>query len=146
MIPARASVITLGARDFHALRRFYVGLGWGLAVDLEGFAALETRGAVLALFPLDELAADGGTSAAAPTSGMRGFTIAINVDRRDEVDETIVAVRTAGGRISKEPVDAEWGGRSAYFADPEENYWEVAWVPPDSHMSAAIRRAQGAAS
>ena len=59
------------------------------------------------------------------------------------MDETIAAVREAGGRVTKEPVDAEWGGRSAYFADPEDNFWEVAWVPPESKMAAAIRQALG---
>ena len=141
MIPARVSVVTLGARDLGALRDFYAGLGWTLAVDFDDFAAFETRGAVLALFPLGELAADGGVEAAAPERGLRGFTIAINVDRREAVDETIAEVRHAGGRVSKEPVDAEWGGRSAYFADPEDNYWEVAWVPPQSRMAAALARA-----
>lgn len=76
-----------------------------------------------------------------PTEGVRGFTLAINVDRRELVDETIQAARDAGGRVVKEPVDAEWGGRSAYFTDPEENLWEVAWVPPDSKMAGLIGRA-----
>ena len=58
MIPARATVITLGARDLDRLRRFYRGLGWNVAIDLEGFAALETEGAVVALFPLEDLAGD----------------------------------------------------------------------------------------
>jgi uncharacterized glyoxalase superfamily protein PhnB len=57
------------------------------------------------------------------------------------VDQAIETARSAGARISKEPVDAEWGGRTAYFIDPEGNYWEVAWVPPDSNMAQAIRRA-----
>lgn len=143
MIPARATVITLGARSLDTLRDFYRGLGWPLAVDLEGFAAFETRGAVLALFPLHELAADGNASPAAPEHGLRGFSIAINVDEPDKVDETIAAARDAGARITKEPVQAEWGGRSAYFADPEDNFWEVAWVPPESRMAAAIERAAG---
>jgi predicted enzyme related to lactoylglutathione lyase len=41
-------------------------------------------------------------------------------------------VRAAGGSIVKEPIDAVWGGRSAYFADPEGNLWEVAWMPGSS--------------
>lgn len=144
MIPARASVVTLGARDLDRLRDFYRGLGWALAVDLPGFAAFELRGAVLALFPLEELAAEAGAPAAAPSEGL-GFTVAINVEAREQVDETVEAVRRAGARIAREPVDAEWGGRSAYFADPEDNHWEVAWVPPDSSMAAAVRRASGGA-
>jgi catechol 2,3-dioxygenase-like lactoylglutathione lyase family enzyme len=142
VVPARLNVVTLGARDLPRLSEFYRGLGWSLAVDLDGFAAFQTRGAVLTLFPLDDLAADGHVPAAAPEEGMR-FTVAINVDRREQVDETLEAVREAGGRVTKEPVDAEWGGRSAYFADPEDNFWEIAWVPPDSLMAAAIARACG---
>jgi len=143
VIPARATVITLGARDLKALRDFYSGLGWKLAVDLEGFAAVQMRGAVLALFPLEDLAADANAKSAAPERGLRGFTIAINVDRPEQVDETIAAVRAAGGRVTKEPETAEWGGRSGYFTDPEDNFWEVAWVPPESKMAAAIRVAGG---
>ena len=124
------------------LRAFYGGLGWPLAVDLENFAAFETEGAVLALFPLADLAADGNVSPAAPAEGLRGFTLAMNVDEPAQVDETIEAVRRAGGRVTKEPLEAEWGGRSAYFGDPEENFWEVAWVPPESRMAEAIRRAR----
>lgn len=141
MIPARASVITLGVRELDSLRDFYHALGWTLAIDLEDFAAFETRGAVLTLYSLDELANDARVSAVAPEPGLRGVTIAINVDQREEVDATIAAVKEAGGRVTKEPVDAEWGGRSAYFADPEDNFWEVAWVPPDSLMAGLLERA-----
>ena len=45
------------------------------------------------------------------------------------VDEAMAAVRAAGGTVLAEPTDREWGGRSAYFADPEGNVWEVAWAP-----------------
>ena len=141
MIPPRISVVTLGARDLAVLRGFYGGLGWRLVVDLEDFAAFEMRGAVLALYPLDMLAADAAVPAAASAEGMRGFALAINVDRLEEVDRTIEEVRRAGGTVTKEPVQAEWGGCSAYFADPEGNFWEVAWVPPESRMAAAIERA-----
>ena len=143
MIPTRVSVVTLGVRDLARMRDFYGGLGWTPAVDLEGFAAFETRGAVLALFPLDDLAADGNVSSTAPEDGLRGFTLAIDVERPDQVDGTIAEVRSRGGRVTKEPVDADWGGRSAYFADPEDNFWEVAWVPPGGGMSQAIARATG---
>lgn len=65
-------------------------------------------------------------------------------DSRDEVDSLAQLVRQSGGRVTKEPVDAEFfEGRSAYFADPEDNYWEIAWVPPDNAIVAAVRRAAG---
>lgn len=64
------------------------------------------------------------------------------VDGSNEVDALTEVVRRAGGRVTKEPVDAEFfTGRSAYVADPEGNYWEVAWAPPDNAIAAAARRA-----
>ncbi len=143
MIPARADVITLGARDVRRLAGFYRGLGWDAVGEVDDFVAFGLRGAVLSLFPLDKLAADGNAHAAAPERGMRGFTIAITLETPEAVDETIEAVRRSGGRVTKEPVDTDFGGRSAYFADPEDNYWEVVWVPLDSAMVQAIRRAHG---
>ena len=43
--------------------------------------------------------------------------------------------------------DAEFfEGRDAYFADPEGNYWEVAWAAEDNPVTAAARRAAGIAT
>jgi catechol 2,3-dioxygenase-like lactoylglutathione lyase family enzyme len=143
-IPARLNVVTLGARDFSRLRDFYRGFGWEMVVDLDNFAAFQMQGAVLTLFPLDELAADAHATAAAPEHGMRGFSMAIVVHEPSEVDAAIAAARAAGARIAKEPVEAkEFEGRSSYFADPENNFWEVVCVDSDSRMAQAVRRATG---
>jgi catechol 2,3-dioxygenase-like lactoylglutathione lyase family enzyme len=140
--PARLTVVTLGVRDLPRLREFYVGLGWKPAVDIEGdFAAFELRGAVLALYPLDELAADADMDANAPERGLRGFSLAINVDQIEQVDKVIEAARATGARIAREPHTAEWGGRSGYFLDPEDNAWEVAWVPQENVMAGLLRAA-----
>jgi catechol 2,3-dioxygenase-like lactoylglutathione lyase family enzyme len=143
VIPARLTSITLGARDLGSLRDFYKRLGWETAVELDNFATFQLRGAVLALFPLDELAKDANTAPADCGEGLRGFTLAMNVERWEDVHETIAAAREAGARIAKEPVDADWGGRSGYFTDPEGNFWEVVWLPPDSKVGAAIAAATG---
>jgi predicted lactoylglutathione lyase len=140
-VPANASYITLGVRDFSAMREFYRRLGWPLAFAEEDFVAFQLRGAVLALFPVDKLAADGNTAPAATQPGLR-FAIGVLVDRPEQVDQAIQVVRQAGGQITKEPIDAEFfEGRSAYFADPEGNYWEVAWAPPTNQIVAASRNA-----
>ena len=141
-VPARITVITLGARDLPALRGFYSGLGWELAIEGDDFCAFSTRGAVLTLFPRESLAEDAHLPAAAPDEGV-GMSIAINVNEREEVDAAIEGLRAAGARIVKEPEDAFWGGRSAYWADPEGNVWEVAYVPADNAMAIAIRAASG---
>jgi predicted enzyme related to lactoylglutathione lyase len=105
----------------------------------------ELRGAVLALFPIEKLAADGGAEADPPRGGVR-FSIGVMAGSPDDVDALIDRVRAAGGRVTKEPVDAEFfEGRSAYFADPEGNYWEVAWAPADNPVAAAANRAAGLA-
>jgi len=126
------------------MRDFYSALGWRIAAEAEDFCGFELRGAVLALFPWEKLAADGNAEPASPQAGMRGFTLAITVDSPEQVDETIAEVEKAGGRVSKAPTAAaEFEGRHAYFADPEENYWEVAYSAGDGPMMQAIRRATG---
>ena len=132
MIPARISIVTLGVRDLASMRAFYGGLGWEEGISTEGFAAFKTGGAVLALFPLDELARDANAAIPPGEGGFRGVTLALNVEEKGRVDEVVGTVRAAGGRIVKEPIDADWGGRSAYFSDPEGNLPEVAWMPGSS--------------
>jgi hypothetical protein len=133
MIPARITVATLGALDMPKLRAFYRGLGWrekdGSSDD---FASFYLSGSILALFPYQHLADDAHVAAPAPAAAFRGFTLAINVEQRGAVDATIEALRTLGATITKEPADEVWGGRSAYFADPEGNLWEVVWAPGTS--------------
>ena len=84
-------------------------------------------GPLLALFGVDDLGRD---AHAVPERGRGGIrsSIIITVDRSQDVDELTERARVAGARITKDPVAAEFfEGRDAYFADPEGNYWEVAW-------------------
>ncbi|HZR08716.1 MAG TPA: VOC family protein [Myxococcales bacterium] len=141
--PPLANIITLGVRSFEAQRDFYRRLGWRQAFDSDDFAVFELRGALLALFPIDKLAAD---SHAQPEPGRGGirFSIIISVDKPEDVDDLAARVRQAGGRLTKEPVDSEFFvGRHAYFADPENNFWEIACAPADNPVVVASRRAAG---
>ena len=130
MIPARITVATLGAYDMPSMRAFYRGLGWPeKAESTDDFATFYTGGCILALFPFKHLAADAKLPPSDIGTRFRGVTLAINVETRELVDSTIDALRAADARITKEPEDAFWGGRSSYFADPEGNAWEVVWAP-----------------
>src|SRR5437764_14700485 len=143
--PPLANTITLGVKDFNAQRDFYRRLGWAQAFDSDDFAVFELRGALLALFPVDKLAAD---SRAQPEPGRGGirFSIIITVDKPEEVDALAERARQAGARLTKAPTDAEFfEGRDAYFADPEGNYWEIAWAASDNPVTAAARRPAGIA-
>ena len=50
-------------------------------------------------------------------------------DRSELMADVVKAAREAGATVLAEPVDRDWGGCSAYFADPEGNTWEIAWLP-----------------
>lgn len=133
MVIQRISLITLGAYDLPALRAFYKKLGWEeTESSSDSYAAFKTAGVILSLFPIAELAKDAGielTEATQSTNFFRGVTFAINVDLPEEVEATIEEIKKAGGNILREPSEAFWGGKTAYFSDPENNVWEVAWNP-----------------
>ena len=142
--PPLANLITLGARDFGALRDFYRRVGWPQVTDDGEVAVFELRGIVLALFPLAKLAHDGNTEPEPRTGGIR-FTIGVQVESPEAVDRLTEHMRAAGARVTKEPVDAEFfTGRSAYLCDPEDNYFEIVWADmPKNPVVIASRRAAG---
>lgn len=128
VIPARLSVVTIGARDVSVLRRFYLALGWAeLPFSDDGYAAFILGGAMLALYPLDKLAEEAAPDEPVPR-GWSGLTMACNVDTREAVDAAFAAAVRAGAAAVGEPTDRFWGGRSAYIADPEGHRWEIAWA------------------
>lgn len=138
-----ANTITLGVDDFVAERDFYRSLGWSQAFDSDDFAVFGLRGASLALFPVDKLAADARVHPDGRRAGIRSNVI-ITVDQPGEVDQLIDRARQAGATVTKPPTDGEFFvGRDAYFADSEGNFWEVAWAPPDNPVAIAARRAAG---
>lgn len=138
-----ANTITFGVRDFDAERSFYRALGWQQAFDSDDFAVFELRGALLALFPVDKLAADAHTDPDRGRSGIR-CNVIIQAEDPSDVDELVTRARQAGATVTKEPMDAEFfTGRDAYFCDPEGNFWEVAWAPADNPVVVAARRAAG---
>lgn len=124
----RVTVITLGVVDLARSRRFYEALGWKAGEANAGVCFFQLVGAVLALFPRDELAKDASAVGLEP-GGFRGVTLANNVGSRAAVDAVLAEAQSAGARIVKPAADTFWGGYSGYFADPDDHYWEVAWNP-----------------
>jgi len=128
-LPARISIATLGVSDLARSTRFYLALGWELAAGSSSeISFFRTAGGVLALYPFDLLAKD----AMLPVSRAQGFggvTLAINVERPEDVQPGLDVAKLAGATILKPAMKAEWGGVSGYFADPDGYPWEVAWAP-----------------
>jgi predicted lactoylglutathione lyase len=138
-----ANLSIVGAVDFVKLRDFYRELGWPEIVDDDDFAAFELRGIVLAIFDTAKLAGDAHTETDNNGKGIR-FAIGVIADTANDVDDLVERMRAAGATVTKEPTDAAFfAGRSAYVADPEGNFWEVAWAGPDNPIVMAARRAAG---
>jgi uncharacterized protein len=128
-IPARLSIVTLGARDMGILRTFYRGLGWPeLPSGDDTWTGFLLNGVLLALFPLRDLTAEAAPGSAS-TTGWSGVSLACAVDSRDEVDRAFAAAVAAGATPIATATDRPWGGRSAFIADPEGNRWEIIWGP-----------------
>ena len=128
-IPARLGLVTLGVADLDRSVAFYEALGWEKATaSIEGVIQwFRTADTNLGLFPYQDLADDAQIHS--PERGsFGGITLAINVERPEDVDAAIAAAVEAGGSVLKPGTDAVFG-RSGYFADPDGYPWEVAYNP-----------------
>lgn len=124
----RVTLVTLGVADMGRARAFYEGWGWRLhPASMEGLTLYQMQGAALALFALEELAADQGRPGAGLGTG--AMTLAQNCGSEAEVDAVFDAAIAAGGAALKRPERVFWGGYSGYLADPDGHVWEVAFNP-----------------
>ena len=125
----RISFLTLAVRDLAASRAFYVdGLGWTPALDLDDVLMIRTgEHLVLSLWVESGFEAEVGPIVRGP--GLHPFTLSHNVHTRAEVDQVLVAARTAGADPVHAATEREWGGYTGYFGDPDGFRWEVAWNP-----------------
>ena len=84
MWPKSISLVTLGVRDLARARAFYAALGWKAAQAPEGVVFIQLAGQVLALFGLEDLAADMRREAG--ELGFGAVTLARNFASEAEVD------------------------------------------------------------
>lgn len=122
-------IITLGAKDFKKSVEFYSQkLGWKASSNSnDDIAFFQAGGVVLALYPREALEEDAMVTVKG--FGFSGFSLAYNARSEAEVDEVIADLKLKGVKIVKEPQKVFWGGYSSYFADPDDNRWEVAYNP-----------------
>ncbi len=125
----RINFITLGVVDMVAMRAFYERLGLvASSASNPDVTFFDANGIVLALFGYHALAEDAGVKAG-PVPAFRGVGVAWNAASEEEVDRIMAHAKTAGATITKKAQKVFWGGYSGYFADPDGNYWEVAFNP-----------------
>ena len=78
----------------------------------------------LGLITNADLAADMGITV--PPPGGSVVALAHNVASKEAVDAFMPTAIGAGALVVKHPRQAEWGGYSGYFKDPDGHIWEVA--------------------
>ncbi|HEY0299240.1 MAG TPA: VOC family protein [Arachidicoccus sp.] len=123
------SFITIGVKDLHKMASFYTDiLGWQVKKDVSGIAFFKmNNGLTLALFSQSNLAEDIGI--AQDSAQYKGFALAINLPSQKEVDDFFQTLIEKKVTVQKMPEPVFWGGYRGYFADPENNFWEVVFNP-----------------
>jgi predicted lactoylglutathione lyase len=121
------SLVTLGAADYGAAKRFYEAMGWSVTWEAQETAFFQANGVVLVLWGREKLAAD--TGVVDEGASWSGITLAQNASSREEVDAVIEAARELGAEIAREPAETFYGGYAGVFRDLDGHAWEVAHNP-----------------
>jgi hypothetical protein len=114
----RISLITLGVTDLGRERAFYEALGWSDARQPDDAVVFFPAGGIVF-----------GLWTALGGHGAPGIELAHNVRTPEEVATTLEEAKRAGATILRPAQQAEWGGTTGAFADPEGYVWEVAHNP-----------------
>jgi predicted lactoylglutathione lyase len=127
----RLMVITLGVSDMRVSIAFYGALGFARRFRATGAAVafFDTGGAVLGLYPWDQLARDVTLPDHPRPTTFRGTTLAWNCRSAGEVDSVLAFANSRGASLLKPARATDYGGYSGYFADPDGHAWEVVAVP-----------------
>lgn len=109
---------------------FYAGrLGFVLRRRAEGFADFKGAGITLALWEIGHMAAHTGVSPTPAPPGIHKACVAVELPSPAEVDRLHAELGQAGVRFVGPPADHAWNARCCYFADPDDNLWELyAWL------------------
>jgi catechol 2,3-dioxygenase-like lactoylglutathione lyase family enzyme len=114
----RISLVTLGVVDLARAREFYEALGWrGAQQPDDEVCFFQAGGMVFGLWT-----ALGG-------HGAPGVELAHNVRSPAQVETVLAEAERAGGRIVRPAAQADWGGFTGAFEDPDGYVWEVAHNP-----------------
>ena len=116
--------------DLDKARAFYVDrLGFKLRRRAPGFADFKGAGITLALWEIEHIAENTGVSARRAPPGVHKACAAVELPSPSHVDAAYAELSTAGVVFLGAPADYSWNARCCYFADPDDNLWELyAWA------------------
>ncbi|AQZ62203.1 unnamed protein product [[Actinomadura] parvosata subsp. kistnae] len=119
-------VITLFVDDFAAAHAFYTGV-FGLEVVFQDDESAVVRlGSIMLNLLRREQAPE--LVEPAPVAGAGSGARALFTIRVADVDAVCAELEQHGVRLLNGPIDRPWGRRTAAFADPDGNVWEVAQI------------------
>lgn len=134
----RLSVLTIGANDLQAMRKFYEGtFGWKPVAANKEIVFYKMNGFLFSIGKRRELADFIGIDSQG--SGFRSVTFGYNVSTADEVRILYKQLKSKGVKILKEPTAPPFGGLFFYFEDIEGNIIEIAYstfIPLDDEHNA----------
>jgi len=119
----RLDVLTLFVEDLPSAREFYTGV-FGLEViwEDENSAVVKLADLLVNLLEVSQAPMLVEPVPVAPPGGSRAL-LTIEVE---DVDAVVAQLAEHGVRLLNGPIDRPWGRRTAAFADPAGNTWEVA--------------------
>jgi catechol 2,3-dioxygenase-like lactoylglutathione lyase family enzyme len=116
--------ITLFVEDLPRSKSFYRDV-FGLRViyEDEESAAFDFENTIINVLSVAAARALAEPAAVAGPEGGTRFMLTIWVD---DADAACAELEARGVRLLNGPIDREWGKRTASFADPAGNIWEIA--------------------
>lgn len=120
------TVLTLSCAKLAKTQAFYKALGFKPGYADKDVAFFQMQGTVLSLYNAEALARDLKLTKK-PVPG--GINPAINLPSPKAVEAFYHKALKAGAKGIRAPHQAEWGGYTCYFSDPEGHPWELAWNP-----------------
>ena len=122
----KLDVITLFVEDVPSSKAFYQSIfGLDIVYEDDVSAVVKLSNVMINLLQLGQaLELVQPSPVGARDSGAR-FLLTIEVD---DADLTCARLELHGVKLLNGPMDRPWGRRTAAFADPEGNIWEIAQV------------------
>lgn len=134
----RMSVITIGADNLAAMRKFYEeSFGWKPVAANKDIVFYKMNGFIFSIGKRKDLAAIMGIHPEG--SGFRSVTFGYNVKTEEEVRTLYKELQSKGVELLTEPLTPPFGGLFFYFKDIEGNILEVAYnsyIPLDEKNNA----------
>lgn len=124
----RLGVITLFVEDLERSRSFYQDVfGLKLIFEDENSAVFDFDNVLINVLKISEAPTlIEPRAVAGPEAGSR-LLLTVSVD---DTDATCAELEARGVELLNGPINREWGVRTASFADPAGNTWEIAQQLP----------------